>query len=116
MLREMLPPVARDDICGLEEQFEDILRNLYLPLENKVGKPMNTLMVGAPGVGKSLMGRRIAFERTVLTVPTSVKTVSDPFFDHYQIHNLNRIKGAIDLPMILLLDDFRVSSTTFAIS
>ena len=109
MLEDLIPPVSRDGIYGLDEQIEDIEENLYGPLRDKNGKPMNTLSVGAPGVGKSLVTRLFAFDQDVLTIPTSVNNVDNKsIFDYHVLPRIVRLKNALDLPVVLALEDVEI--------
>lgn len=109
MLENLIPPVSRNDIYGLDEQIEDIEENLYGPLRDNNGKPMNTLSVGAPGVGKSLVTRLFAFDKDVLTVPTSVQNVDNQrSFDYHVLPGIKRIKNALLVPVVLALEDVEI--------
>ena len=109
MLVDLLPPVSRESIYGLDEQIEDIEENLYGPLRDKNGKPMNTLSVGAPGVGKSLVTRLFAYEQDVLTIPTSVSNVDNKsIFDYRVLPGVVRLKNALEIPVVLALEDVEI--------
>ncbi len=103
LLEEMMPFVKRDDIHGLDEQIADINTNLYGPLTRGVGKPMNTLLVGAPGVGKTLVGNYFASRSDVLTVPLPVDYLEN--FERYVAPLLSRVKSAFGIPVVILVED-----------
>lgn len=112
MLRDMTPVTERDDIYGLDSQIDDIDANLFAPLISKKGKPMNTLLVGAPGVGKSFVGRFFATNKDgVLTVPLPIKKVFEQddhkrlVFETMVIPRLLRIRNNLGFPSVILIDD-----------
>lgn len=109
MLKDMIPPASRNSLLGLDEQVQDIETNLYSPLNTGKGNPMNTLLVGAPGVGKSMAGRHFAFEEGVITIPLSVDQVADStYFDHVILPKVTKYRRALQLPTVILLDDVEV--------
>lgn len=103
LLEEMMPFARREDIYGLDEQITDIETHLYGPLRRRNGNPMNTLLAGAPGVGKTFVGSYFASQRDVLTVPLAVQYLHD--FEHSTAPRLSRIKEAFDVPVVLLVED-----------
>ncbi|MEK7617437.1 MAG: hypothetical protein AAB414_05290 [Patescibacteria group bacterium] len=104
MLREYQPPVVREEICGLDEQIADMEQNLYNPLVNKRGNPMNTLLVGAPGEGKTFVSRFFATRRDVLTAPVGINELINDF-ERYVLPTIKRMVGELDLPAILAVED-----------
>lgn len=104
MLGEYQPPVAREEICGLDEQITDVEQNLYDPLTNKGGTPMNTLLVGAPGVGKTFVSRFFATRRDVVTIPVSIDELVHAF-DHYLLPTIRRVTGGLGFPTVLAVED-----------
>lgn len=115
MLREMIPVTKRDDIYGLDSQIDDIDTNLFAPLVSGKGKSMNTLLVGAPGVGKSFVGRYFASRKDdVLTIPLPIRKLfeeKDPprdrrlVFETRVIPRLLRIRNNLGFPSVILIDD-----------
>lgn len=106
MLKDILPIPGKNDVFDLDDQLADIQTNLYRPLETKTGNPMNTLMVGAPGVGKSLAGRYFAGNENLLTVPVSIDEFGqEGNLENYVLPRLINIRDRLDLPIILLVDD-----------
>ncbi|MBI2029486.1 AAA family ATPase [Candidatus Gottesmanbacteria bacterium] len=113
MLKEMMPEVEKEEIYGLDSQIGDIEMNLYGPLRRRSGIPMSTLLVGAPGVGKSLVGRLFATDTDngVLTIPVSIRTLlkvdneGESVFKNYVLPRLTRIKTGFGIPFVLLIDD-----------
>lgn len=113
MLREMIPEVGKEEIYGLDSQIGDVEMNLYGPLRQRSGTPMSTLLVGAPGVGKSLVGRLFATDtdRSVLTIPVSIRTLlrrndaGESVFKNHVLPHLTRMKTVFDIPLVLLIDD-----------
>ena len=111
MLAEMMPPTERGEIFGLNTQINDIETNLYSPLLQKKGRPMNTLLVGAPGVGKSLVARYFATNSETLTVPVSVQLLhkvdnnGKGIFETAVLPKLQRIGKSLGVPVVILMDD-----------
>lgn len=111
MLADMQPQPERKDIFDLEEQISDIETNLYEPLLTGIGTPMSTLMVGAPGVGKSLAARYFTAREGVLTVPVSIRelTKTDQYgnmvFENSTLPKLLRINSSTKLPIVVAIDD-----------
>jgi len=103
MLSEKEPFITRDEIFDLDEQIDDIKTDLYRPLKKGQGKPMNTILVGAPGVGKSMVGRFFMENRQVLTLPVSVGKLQS--FEYGTLPIITRVKRMIDMPAVLLVDD-----------
>lgn len=103
MLSEKEPFITRDEIFDLDEQIDDIETDLYRPLKKGQGKPMNTILVGAPGVGKSIVGRFFMGDRQVLTLPVSVDKLKR--FENGALSIIARVKRMIDIPAVLLVDD-----------
>lgn len=104
MLPEYQPPVTKEEIYGLDGQMDDVEKNLYIPLVKKGGNPMNTLLVGAPGVGKTFVARFFATRRDVLTVPISVDELVHSF-ENYILPRIRRATGGLGLPTVLAVDD-----------
>lgn len=104
LLDEMLPLPNRKEIYGLDDQIGDIATNLYGPLAKKAGHPMNTLLVGAPGTGKTFVGSYFASLPHVLTVPMPIGKLTDNF-EHYYAPKFASIKKAFGFEMVLLVDD-----------
>lgn len=112
MILDFIPPVCRDQIIGLNTQIQDIEVNLYGPLTRGDSSAMHTLLVGAPGVGKSLVNRLFVNFGDVLTIPTSASALTDRdprmgdyIFETSTLENLKRIKANLGLPIVLGLDD-----------
>lgn len=103
MLSDMLPPAAREEIYGLDSQIKDIEANLFQPLVQKSGRPMNTLLVGAAGVGKSFVSRYFDFHTQVISIPISVGMLSQ--FEGQMLPRISRLQKAFDLPAVLIVDD-----------
>lgn len=104
MLQEYQPPVTREEIYGLDGQLVDVEANLYTPLVRKDGTPMNTLLVGAPGVGKTFVARFLATGRDVLTVPIGVDELVHGF-DHFILPKVRRATGGLGFSAVLAVDD-----------
>lgn len=107
MLSEMIPPVKVEDLYGLEGQLEDIDLHLYQPLIRGGGNPMNTLMVGAPGVGKSLTARfLVSKDQKVLTVPLPISAIDNSeVFESQILPKLLRLKINLGIPVVVSVDD-----------
>lgn len=109
LLSDMMPVVTRDEIIGLETQIMDINTNLLNPLMDDRGRPMNSLLVGAPGVGKSFLARHLAYESDLLVVPMGVGIFSNESdrqnFEHRMLSRLRRIRQELDLPVVVSIDD-----------
>lgn len=109
LLSDMMPAVTRDEIIGLETQIMDINANLLKPLMEGRGRPMNSLLVGAPGVGKSFMARHLAFESDLLVVPMGVGIFSNENqrqnFESIMLPRLRRIRQELELPVVVWIDD-----------
>lgn len=103
MLRQMIPPTTRDEIFGLDQQIADIKRNLYGPLRKRDGRPMNTILLGAPGVGKSFVIKLFDFDPEVLTIPLPVAELNN--FEDGVLKYLARIKKMFDIPVVVVIDD-----------
>lgn len=103
MLKDLLPQVTRSQIFGMDNQISEIDTNLYQPLITGRGRPMNTLMVGAPGAGKSFAGDYFTTNRKVLTVPFPVKQLDS--FETDFLPRLSRMKNAFGLPIVLYIGD-----------
>ena len=103
LLEEMMPFAKREEIHGLDDQIADIETNLYGPLRRRNGNPMNTLLTGAPGVGKTFVGSYFASQKDVLTVPLPVEYLQN--FEHYVAPRLSRVKEAFDVPIVVLVED-----------
>ncbi len=103
MLRQMIPPATREEIFGLDGQIRDIEMNLYNPLRTREGKPMNTILLGAPGVGKSFVMRYFDFDPEVLTIPLPVTALEG--FEAGLLKYLSKIRTMLDLPIVVAVDD-----------
>ncbi len=103
MLSELRPQAEREEIFGLDSQINEIETDLYKPLITKRGKPLHTLSVGPPGVGKSLAGDYFISNREVLTVPISVGEANS--FEQSFLPRFNRIRQSFGFPFVLLVDD-----------
>ena len=108
MLVDFMPVASRDDIYGLDEQIEEIETNLFAPLDKEMGFPMNTLLVGAPGVGKSLVSRFFVGHEDVMTVPLPISNLKGGFFEGVVLPKLSRIKNSLKLPIVVYLDDVEI--------
>jgi hypothetical protein len=107
-LSDMEPSVKRDEMVGLDNQIADIDTNLLKPLLEGRGTPMHSLLVGAPGVGKSFLVRHLAFKSDLLVVPMNVGALSNNFESvklNTLLYSLRRIKEKLELPVIVAIDD-----------
>lgn len=102
MLEQMIPRAEREEMVGLDEQTEGIETNLYEPLTTGQGKPMNTLLIGASGLGKTLELRHFAYRKGALGIPMSVGNFEA--FEHI-LPNLQRISQVVDRSVVLLVSD-----------
>ncbi|MBI2405357.1 ATP-binding protein [Candidatus Gottesmanbacteria bacterium] len=111
MLSEMIPQIAPDELFGLNTQRMDLENNLYGPLKRRTGTPMNTLLLGAPGVGKSALTQVFATYKDVVTVYLPVDILSKTLpngeyvFKDKILPRLARLRRIFDLPMVVCLDD-----------
>lgn len=109
LLSDMMPAVTGDEIIGLETQIMDININLLKPLVEGRGRPMNSLLVGAPGVGKSFLARHLAYESDLLVVPIGVGIFSNEHerqnFESRMLPRLRRIRQELELPVVVSIDD-----------
>lgn len=112
MIVEARPEVKKADIFGADTQVSDIETNLFKPLEEKKGTPMHTLLVGAPGVGKSFVGGYFVTNGgESLVVPLSAEHLNrkdnsgDRTFEKYVLPRLLRIKDHLSLPIVISMDD-----------
>lgn len=103
MLGQKEPFVKREDIFDLNQQIDDIETDLYHPLKKGQGRPMNTLLVGAPGVGKSIVGRYFMTDKDILTIPLSVDKLDD--FEYVTWPVVSRAKNMAQIPAVILVDD-----------
>lgn len=109
LLSDMMPAVTRDEVIGLENQIMDINTNLLKPLVDGTGNPMNSLLVGAPGVGKSFLTRHLAYESDLLVFPVGVGIFSNESerqnFESRMLSTLSRIRQELQLPVVIWIDD-----------
>ncbi len=103
MLSEYMPGISREQLLGVDEQIDDIDTNLYAPLKRGEGTPMNSLLVGAPGTGKSMMGRHFMTDRDVLTVPLGIDSLGK--LEHGILDEVTKLKSMFGLPAVLFFDD-----------
>jgi SpoVK/Ycf46/Vps4 family AAA+-type ATPase len=103
MLSEYMPGVSREQLLGVDEQIDDIDTNLYAPLKSGEGTPMNSLLVGAPGTGKSMMGRHFMTDRDVLTVPLGIEKLGS--LEHGILDEVIKLKSMFGLPAVIFFDD-----------
>lgn len=108
MLRDFMPVVKREELYGVDDQLAEVETNLYVPLDQETGHPMNTLLVGAPGVGKSLASRFFLGTTDVMTVPLPISNLKDGFFERVVLPRLSRIRSSLRLPIVVLLDDVEI--------
>lgn len=111
MTLEIVPGIRKEDIFGLESQIKDIQTNLFGPLEQGKGQPMSTLLVGAPGVGKSFIGRYFMANSDVMTLPLPVSLLNTEdrwgrkILESQVIPRLVRIRNNLRIPIVLWFDD-----------
>lgn len=103
MLKDLLPQVERSQIFGLDSQISEIDTDLYQPLITGRGRPMNTIMVGAPGTGKSFVGDFFTTNSKVLTIPFPVRQLDN--FENDFLPRLTRMKNAFAFPTVLYIGD-----------
>lgn len=108
MLEEYIPIAKLDDIYGVDDQIDEIKTNLYSPLNHDSGHPMNVLLVGAPGVGKSLVSRYFLGHKDVMTVSLPVSSLQEGYFERQLLPELNRIKYSLSLPIVVHIDDIEI--------
>ncbi len=111
MLAELMPHALEQEIVGLDTQRKNIAQNLYTPLATGKGRPMNTLLIGAPGVGKSMIARLFSFYPDVLTVKIPVDMLykqtpgNKDIFQGRILPDLERVKRIFQLPVVIFMDD-----------
>ena len=105
-------PVTADDIVGLDNEITEIKKILNLSLthpsfaeNSKIEPPKGILLVGPPGVGKTLLARIIANETEYYFIPTSLTEI----FQKYQGDSEKRLKQLFELaekraPCIIFID------------
>lgn len=111
MLSSYIPSISEAELYGLDSQIKDIRTHLYDPLTKRKGSPMNSLMVGAPGVGKSATARMFTHDSTlpVITIPMSIELFTNPdpdkSFERVIMPSLQRIREVSGLPVVVSIDD-----------
>ncbi len=107
LVKDYSPTVKRAEVYGLDSQIAEVKNNLYAPLAKGEGYPMSTVLVGAPGVGKSHVSKLFLGKTDVLTVPLPIDNMDKSHFEE-QLWKLNRIKNMLRLPVVVYFDDIEV--------
>lgn len=110
-LESYLSRAERNDIYELDEQIRNIEINLVRPLKTGDGTAFHTLLVGAPGVGKSLVTRYLTYahpELMFVPMRSDVLNCSNPFeIDPFEtiLGKLKRLATIIGTKVIVVIDD-----------
>ncbi len=110
---EEKPDLSYDDIGGLDEQIQETIETVELPLKKpelfeRVGitPPKGVLFYGPPGTGKTLLAKSVAHE----TNATFIKIVASEFVKKYIGEGSRLVRGVFELakekaPAIIFIDE-----------
>lgn len=111
-----LKRASQETVYGLDEQIEEIRRSLILPLSNRglskgIGlKPESVLLIGVPGVGKTLLVEQLLQEDTgIFIVPLDPRRLADelslPVVKQAILPRISAVMNQTGIPVVLHMDD-----------
>ena len=112
-MRKIAAMVTYEDIGGLESEIQKIREMIELPIRHpelfeKIGidPPKGVLLYGAPGTGKTLLARAVAYETDAHFISISGPEIMSKFFGQSE-ENLRKIfdEAKEKSPSIIFLDE-----------
>ncbi len=112
-LQEIQGKITYEDIGGLEDSIQKIREMIELPIRHPelferigIDPPKGVLLHGAPGTGKTLLAKAVAYETDAYFINISGPEIMSKFFGQSEENLRNRFEEAKNnAPSIIFLDE-----------
>ncbi len=112
-LQEIQGKITYEDIGGLEDAIQKIREMIELPIRHPelferigIDPPKGVLLHGAPGTGKTLLAKAVAYETDAYFINISGPEIMSKFFGQSEENLRNRFEEAKkNAPSIIFLDE-----------